>query len=508
METIRRITRSGVCLRVLLLAAFTVTITAQKPAPEVFTLTVPNGPILTRLNASVTLPCELSPLFNVEPLEVRWYRSENSNSPALLYKDHKIQEAPVDPRYRGRVSLTGGLERGNVSLTLERVTLEDRGEYVCHVSNERWYEKANVYLSMNVTGSAPVLSVASGGGGQVNVTCSSEGWSPQPKLTWRNKEGTEIKNEHVLFTSDSQGLLSVSSWLLYSPSDSDWLSCTISLSGEKRESRIMPRAPMEGHWSLGAFMTLLFINLLVIFTLIGLFIWNKKTGSIRLSTSEKNDNAEGKTESNERPAEEENLLEEGVKKTDMETETQTEFFLKESATQTALRESFPKVDITLDPRTAHSSQAVSCCKKMVHCKKEGDHASTAHFVLSENKFSSGQIYWEVVVDSKCKQTWYVGVTTTDAAQINKAIVPLKPENGFWVLRYKKGNGYCVSTDPPTPFSGNENLETLGVFLDCDRQIISFYDADSAVHLYSFADVSSNTFAVFSPGFDTFPLKIK
>ena len=55
-----------------------------------------------------------------------------------------------------------------------------------------------------VTGSEPVLSVAEarGGGGQMNVTCSSEGWSPQPKLTWRNKEGTEIRNEQeVLNTS-------------------------------------------------------------------------------------------------------------------------------------------------------------------------------------------------------------------------------------------------------------------------------------------------------------------
>uniref|UniRef100_A0AAZ3QEF0 Butyrophilin subfamily 1 member A1-like n=1 Tax=Oncorhynchus tshawytscha TaxID=74940 RepID=A0AAZ3QEF0_ONCTS len=503
--------RSGLSLRVMILAALTVPIIVQ--SPEIFTLSVPHGPIMTWSNSSVSLSCELSPLFNAEPLEVRWYRSGDFDKPALLYKDHKIQEAPVDPRYRGRVSLTGGLERGNVSLTLERVTLEDRGEYVCYVSSEQWYEKDIVLLTVNVTGSEPVLSVAEarGGGGQVNVTCSSEGWSPQPKLTWRNKEGTEIRNEQVLNTTDPQGLVSVNSWLLYSPSDSDWLSCTVSLSGERRESRVMPRAPIEEHWSLGAFMTLLFINLLVIFTLIGLFIWNKKTGFIRLSTSEKNDNAEGETESNERPAEEANLLEEGVKKTDMEKATQTEFFLKESATQTALRESFPKVDVTLDPLTAHSSQFVSCSKKMVHCKKERDQASTTHFVLSENKFSSGQIYWEVVVDSKCKQPWYVGVTTTDAAQINKAIVPLNPGNGFWVLRYKKGNGYCVSTDPPTQFSGNENLETLGVFLDCDRQILSFYDADSGVHLYSFADVSScsNTFfAVFSPGFDQVPITIK
>nr|XP_023992338.1 butyrophilin subfamily 1 member A1-like isoform X4 [Salvelinus alpinus] len=339
--------RSGLSLRVMILASLTVPIIVQ--SPEIFTLSVPHGPIFTWLNSSVSLSCELSPLFNAEPLEVRWYRAKDFDSTALLYKDHKIQEAPVDPRYRGRVSLTGGLERGNVSLTLERVTLEDRGEYVCYVSSERWYEKAIVLLTVNVTGSEPVLSVAEArGGGQVNVTCSSEGWSPQPTLTWRNKEGTEIRNEQVLNTTDPQGLVSVSSWLLYSPSDSDWLSCTVSLSGEKRESRIMPRAPMEGHWSLGAFMTLLFVNLLVICTLIGLFTWNKKTGFIRLSTSEKNDNAEGETEPNERPAEEANLLE-GVKKTYREKATQTEFFLK--------------VDITLDPLTAHSSQAVSCRKK-------------------------------------------------------------------------------------------------------------------------------------------------
>nr|XP_046181411.1 butyrophilin subfamily 1 member A1-like isoform X2 [Oncorhynchus gorbuscha] len=354
----------------MIMAALTVPIIVQ--SPEIFTLSVPHGPIMTWLNSSVSLSCELSPLFNAEPLEVRWYRAKDFDSTALLYKDHKIHEAPVDPRYKGRVSLTGGLERGNVSLTLERVTLADRGEYVCYVSSEQWYEKAIVLLTVYVTGSEPVLSVAEarGGGGQVNVTCSSEGWSPQPKLTWRNKEGTEIRYEQVLNTTDLQGLVSVSSWLLYSPSDSDWLSCTVSLSGERRESRVMPRAPMEGHWSLGGFMTLLFINLLVIFTLIGLFVWNKKTGFIGLSTSEKNDNAE----------EEANLLE-GVKKTDMEKATQTESFLKESATQTALRESFPKVDVTLDPLTAHSSQFVSCSKKMVHCKNERDQASTTHFCL-------------------------------------------------------------------------------------------------------------------------------
>ena len=60
-------------------------------------------------------------------------------------------------------------------------------------------------------------------------------------------------------------------------------------------------------------------------------------------------------------------------------------------------------------------------------------------------------------------------------------------------------------------SGKAFLTTLGVFLDFDRQMRSFYDAESKVHLYSlFNVVSSNTFfAVFSPGLrDTCPLTVK
>ncbi|XP_029605868.1 butyrophilin subfamily 3 member A1 isoform X2 [Salmo trutta] len=495
----------------------------------VFTLMVPHGQILTALNSSVSLACELSPLFNAEPLEVRWYRSGDFDKPALLYEDHKIQEAPVDPRYRGRVSLTGGLERGNVSVTLERVTLEDMGEYVCHVSNAQWYEKASVFLTVKVQGGTPVVSVAEarGGGGQVNVTCSSEGWSPYPTLTWRNKEGREIRNgREVLNTPDPQGLVRISSWLLCSPSDTDWLSCTVSLSEEeKKESRILPKAPTEGHWSLGAFITTLVILLLFIFTVIGFFIWNKKTGFIRVSTLKKMANGNDKTESTESPEEETALAGECGTQTAKETTTQKECVPKEWGEVKRF-----KVDITLDPKPGHPYLQVSPNRKKVYSKTSKEpNVSTAPHVLSEDKFSFGQIYWEVVVrnggifDSLLgdKQSWYVGVAT-DTATLTTGVVPLTPQNGFWVFTYEKEKGYCVSDDPQMPVSGNESpsmlrdisadiLTTLGVFLDCDRQMLSFYDADSKLHLHSlFNVVSSNTFfAVFSPGLrDTCPLTVK
>ncbi|XP_052320482.1 butyrophilin subfamily 2 member A2-like [Oncorhynchus keta] len=308
----------GLCLRVLILAALTVPIRAAQPAQETFTLTVPDGPTSTLSGSSVSLLCQVSPVFNVEPLEVCWYHSSNIHSPALLYKDHKIQETPVVPRYRGRVSLTGGMERGNVSLTLERVTLEDRGEYVCQVSSEQWDEKASVFLTVNVTGSEPVLSVAEarGGGGQVNVTCSSEGWSPQPKLIWRNKDGAEIRNEQeVLNTSDPQGLVRVTNWQLYTPSYSDWVACTVSLSEEaKREGRILPHIYTAPTAAPGVYkeafivtLVLLILSLVIICALCSVILC-KRRGSM-WSSSQKSRNRSDQTELGQRPAETKNLIE-------------------------------------------------------------------------------------------------------------------------------------------------------------------------------------------------------
>ncbi|CAB1328183.1 unnamed protein product [Coregonus sp. 'balchen'] len=169
-------------------------------------------------------------------------------------------------------------------------------------------------------------------------------------------------------------------------------------------------------------------------------------------------------------------------------------------------------------------------RKKIRCKKSKvADVSTAPYVISEDKFNCGQIYWEVKVRDdnilkKEKQSWYVGVATYEATQ-SRAVVPLTPENGFWVFTYEKGKGYYVPDDPQMPVSGNGSpfiffhlpesgekiLTTLGVFLDCDRQMLSFYNAESKAHLYSFFNVVSSKgfFAVFSPGLrDTSPLTIK
>lgn len=79
-------------------------------------------------------------------LNVRWYRPKMSNPPILFYKNTQIQNNPVDDQYKGRVRLLGELEKENVSMKLENLMLAYRGDYVCHVSSDDWYDTATVSL--------------------------------------------------------------------------------------------------------------------------------------------------------------------------------------------------------------------------------------------------------------------------------------------------------------------------------------------------------------------------
>ncbi|XP_076869803.1 butyrophilin-like protein 2 isoform X2 [Brachyhypopomus gauderio] len=245
---------------------------------HLFSVRVPDGFISAQLGSSVLLSCTISPSVDCKSYEVRWYRPNKYNDPVLLYKDERVQENTGDVQYRNRVSLVGELEKGNVSLQLENLRVEDRGEYVCLVESIQWYDEASMNLNITVIGSHPLLSLADAGD-QVNVTCVSDGWSPKPKLTWRDREGRELNSvEH--YKTDSEGLVRVSSWVFFSPSGSDWISCSVGLSEqEMKEIRVVPfksrnSSPSEPVWRTSFIITLVFT--LLAFTAITVYFMIKR----------------------------------------------------------------------------------------------------------------------------------------------------------------------------------------------------------------------------------------
>ncbi|XP_036416693.1 ret finger protein-like 4A [Colossoma macropomum] len=148
-------------------------------------------------------------------------------------------------------------------------------------------------------------------------------------------------------------------------------------------------------------------------------------------------------------------------------------------------------------------------KSRVMCTSDLNDKTAFIHVLCEERISSGRYYWEITVmiephtskngkSYKCSSSWYVGVTNETAEKRRK--VPLTPQNGYWVLHYEKEKGYYVNDPSQTPVLVRDRFSKLGVFLDCEKHKLSFYDCDKQTHLYTFYDVHSTPLIpVLSPG---------
>ncbi|XP_041925181.1 butyrophilin subfamily 1 member A1-like isoform X2 [Alosa sapidissima] len=487
-----------------------------------FNLSVPHGPIPVQLGSSATLPCQLNPRHNAVAFRVEWNRLDKDSTVVLLRENRQIQGASVAPEYRDRASLIGDLEKGNVSLKLENITLADRGEYVCFVKHTTWYERASVSLSMKVVGSVPVLSYTEVGKDEMNVTCVSDGWSSQPTLTWKYKQGREIDNNPVYeYSIDADGLVSVDSWLLVSPSKSEWISCSVYLSDqEMRESRVMPQitrtqtdavtlASSSGEWR-AAFITILVLVLLE-FSILFLFhrkgLDLKSTHRLLLGISIL-ENRQKKGSHDERPeciAEEITPLQ---YPTEQKVQTAEKAVTDNSTMTDAQIIKITELDmvkgnavkLTLDATIAPTFLTIAKNGKSVTCsdpKKQAPQGDHHPHVLCNERLSSHQHYWEITGYSGVmgiasqhlynRQFWYAGVCSA-AAAVSKVKSPVSPEHGFWVLHYRKGTGYFANTEPTTHIPVAKEFNTLGVYLDCDKHTLSFYDAQNKQHLCTFYNI--------------------
>ncbi|XP_030210415.1 E3 ubiquitin-protein ligase TRIM39-like [Gadus morhua] len=145
-----------------------------------------------------------------------------------------------------------------------------------------------------------------------------------------------------------------------------------------------------------------------------------------------------------------------------------------------------EVDLTLDPDTAHPNLILSEDGKQVHhgdvVKKLPDNPKrfTVHiFVLTRQSFSSGRFYFEVQV--KDKNGWCLGVARESINRIGKIIET--PETGYWNIFYNK-DGFVFRDNPVVCLALRAELQKVGVFVDYDEGLVSFYDVEARVHIYS------------------------
>ncbi|XP_048093028.1 butyrophilin subfamily 3 member A1-like [Alosa alosa] len=164
------------------------------------------------------------------------------------------------------------------------------------------------------------------------------------------------------------------------------------------------------------------------------------------------------------------------------------------------------VNVTLDPATAHPQLILSVDRKQVTC---GDapgsvDPSTERFttdlcVLGREGFTSGMHYYEVLVWRK--RDWTVGLVWE---HVNRNS-PLKDHICDLYLALELRDGTCYSSESSDAIVQlREDIQKIGVFVDYDEGIVSFYDVgdDYIDHLYSFSQycfAGKTLYPVFSPG---------
>ncbi|CAL8377187.1 unnamed protein product [Boreogadus saida] len=145
-----------------------------------------------------------------------------------------------------------------------------------------------------------------------------------------------------------------------------------------------------------------------------------------------------------------------------------------------------EVDVTLDPDTAHPYLILSGDGKQVHggsvTKKLPDNPKRFTYyacVLTRQSFSSGRFYFEVQV--KDKMIWCLGVARESIDR--KSRTGWTPKTGYWTLHYDK-DGLSFRGNPAVRLPLRAELQKVGVFVDYDEGLVSFYDVEARVHLYS------------------------
>ncbi|XP_072909260.1 zinc-binding protein A33-like [Hemitrygon akajei] len=177
---------------------------------------------------------------------------------------------------------------------------------------------------------------------------------------------------------------------------------------------------------------------------------------------------------------------------------------------TVLRETpdaINQVSVTLDEETAHTQLEVSVDRKSVRWTgtqrdllDTGKRFTDWPCVLGSEGFTSGIHYWEVEVTGN--QVWCLGVAAESVER--KGEVRPSPETGFWIIkRYYEttqqnnlgGRNYGMVSQNYDVFSVHTSSEyrlptnsipgRLGVYLSYESGKVSFYNAETKSHLYTF-----------------------
>ncbi|CAM5098938.1 unnamed protein product [Natator depressus] len=170
-----------------------------------------------------------------------------------------------------------------------------------------------------------------------------------------------------------------------------------------------------------------------------------------------------------------------------------ETIMKKFKDSLSSRQRLDKVNVTLDPDTAHPQLIVSADRKSV---RRGDtwqdlpnnpgRFDTELCVLGCEGFTSGRHYWEI--ELKEGEVCIVGVVRESVSR--KGDIDFNPERGIWAVLCSEDRYWALtSPDDLTPFSPSRGPRRIRVYLDYEEGRVAFFDAGNGDPIVTFPPAS-------------------
>uniref|UniRef100_H2MWT7 Ig-like domain-containing protein n=1 Tax=Oryzias latipes TaxID=8090 RepID=H2MWT7_ORYLA len=180
---------------------------------------------------SCILPCRFTP---GDDLVIHWIQLTTTQAGFHSYYDNKDQLEVQDKRFRGRTSLfQEQMSKGNASLQLTGVKVQDEGPYRCLTSTIT--ETGEFYIDMKVYAPPQKINMKQT---ENQIICSSDGIYPEPDLSWSISPPSSRTFQNTTRVQETEELLyNISSSLTLSDreDDLDYI-CTISTPSNQRRA--------------------------------------------------------------------------------------------------------------------------------------------------------------------------------------------------------------------------------------------------------------------------------
>ncbi|KAM4045088.1 E3 ubiquitin-protein ligase TRIM39-like isoform 2-T2 [Anomaloglossus baeobatrachus] len=148
------------------------------------------------------------------------------------------------------------------------------------------------------------------------------------------------------------------------------------------------------------------------------------------------------------------------------------------------------VPLHLDMKTVNPNLLITCSRKCVKYQEDPlkldpcpERFDSKPCVLATTGFRLGKYYWEVEVGGGIY--WTIGIAKQSVCR--KGMFRIEPGRGIWAIGLlgMYTDKYYAFTNPDTLLNPKEQPERIGVYLNQDEGFVSFYNAVSLEHIFTF-----------------------